>query len=459
MTDRLMRLFGDVRSGEGRRVLLLLINIFLLLVAYYIIKTVREPLILATGGAELKSYAAAVQAAVLLLYVPAYGWVAAKLARERLIVAVLVFFLACIQVFVLAGMNGMRGLGFIFYVWVGIFSLTTIAQFWSYANDVYSKAEGDRLFPMIAVGSTAGAPLGAAAAEWLFHSGASPWFMLELASGLLVAHLLLYLAVRGGARQGAKATAPIAGRNGFALVLQSPYLRLIGVLVILLNLVNTIGEYILASLVTAHANELAAGQPAFDVSAYIGEFYGSYFFWVNVVSVTVQAFVVSRFVKLVGIAGVLFALPIVALGAYGLVAFGASMALARVIKTVENATDYSAMNTAKQMLWLPTTREEKYKGKQAVDTFCFRSGDMLAAGLVFAGTHYVALSTEGFAMANLVVVAGSIFVAWLLLKEYRRVAAATASPSEHRERAAELPAPGPDRGQPAGAQADTQAHG
>ncbi len=425
MIDRLMRLFGDVLPGEGRRVLLLLSNIFLLLVAYYIIKTVREPLILATGGAELKSYAAAVQAAVLLLYVPAYGWVASKLARENLIIAVLVFFLVCIQLFVLAGMSGMPGLGFVFYVWVGIFSLTTIAQFWSYANDIYNKTEGDRLFPMIAVGSTAGAPLGAAAAEWLFETGVSPWLMLELASGLLVVHLLLYLSVRGASsKQERQAAAPITGRNGFALVLQSPYLRLIGLLVILLNLVNTIGEYILASLVTAHATELAAGNPSFDVGAYIGAFYGSYFFWVNVVSVTVQAFVVSRFVKLVGIAGVLFALPIVALGAYGLVAFGASMMLARVIKTVENATDYSAMNTAKQMLWLPTSREEKYKGKQAVDTFCFRSGDMLAAGLVFLGTHHLTLSTEGFAVANLVVVVGALLVAWLLLREYRRVTAA-----------------------------------
>jgi ATP:ADP antiporter, AAA family len=425
MIDRLMRLFGDVRPGEGRRVLLLLSNIFLLLVAYYIIKTVREPLILATGGAELKSYAAAVQAAVLLLYVPAYGWVASKLVRENLIIAVLVFFLVCIQLFVLAGMSGMPGLGFIFYVWVGIFSLTAIAQFWSYANDIYSKTEGDRLFPMIAVGSTAGAPLGAAAAEWLFETGVSPWLMLELASALLIVHLLLYLSVRGASsKQERKAAAPIGGRNGFALVLQSPYLRLIGLLVILLNLVNTIGEYILASLVTAHAAELAVGNPSFDTGAYIGAFYGSYFFWVNVVSVTVQAFVVSRFVKLVGIAGVLFALPVVALGAYGLVAFGASMMLARVIKTVENATDYSAMNTAKQMLWLPTSREEKYKAKQAVDTFCFRSGDMLAAGLVFVGTHYLVLSTEGFAMANLVVVAGALLVAWLLLREYKRVTSA-----------------------------------
>ncbi len=57
----------------------------------------------------------------------------------------------------------------------------------------------------------------------------------------------------------------------------------------------------------------------------------------------------------------------------------------RWIKTAENATDYSIMNTARQLLWLPTTREEKYKAKQAIDTFFVRGGDVLSAAVVYAG--------------------------------------------------------------------------
>ena len=78
--DRLLRIFGDVRAGEGATVLLMCLNVFLLLMAYYILKTAREPLILLAGGAELKSYAAAAQALTLVLYVPLYGWVAQKAA-------------------------------------------------------------------------------------------------------------------------------------------------------------------------------------------------------------------------------------------------------------------------------------------------------------------------------------------------------------------------------------------
>ena len=76
--DRSLRIFGDVRAGEGINILLMFMNIYFLLTAYYILKTVREPLILTSGGAELKSYAAAFQAVVLIAYVPLYGWLASK---------------------------------------------------------------------------------------------------------------------------------------------------------------------------------------------------------------------------------------------------------------------------------------------------------------------------------------------------------------------------------------------
>ena len=417
--DRLLRVFGDVRAGEGRDVVFMFFNIFLLLLAYYVLKTVREPLILTAGGAELKSYAAAAQAAVLLFYVPAYGWLVSRLPRQQLILVVVLFFFGWIQLFFFAGLAGVPFVGFAFYVWVGIFSLTMIAQFWSMANDIYSKPEGDRLFPLIAIGSTAGAPLGAFLAERLFASGVSPWTMMQLAGVVLLVHLGLYYTVRRTSHRPTSAAKTTKSGGGFGLVLQSPYLRLIALLLVLLNIVNTTGEYILASLVTGRAAALANATPGFDEGAFIGAFYGSYFFWVNILSVILQAFVVSRVVKYLGMAGALFALPVIAFGAYGLIATSGVIMLVRVMKTLENSTDYSMMNTAKQMLWLPTTPDQKFKAKQAIDTFFVRMGDMLSAAVVFVGTTFVTLTPSGFAGVNLIFVVASLGVAWALLREYR----------------------------------------
>jgi len=90
--DRALRLFADVEGGEGATVLLLALNVFLLFTAYYVIKPIREALILSGGGAEVKSYAAAGQAMLLRTLVPAYGSLADRLPRRALLNTVTAFF-------------------------------------------------------------------------------------------------------------------------------------------------------------------------------------------------------------------------------------------------------------------------------------------------------------------------------------------------------------------------------
>jgi AAA family ATP:ADP antiporter len=360
-------------------------------------------------------------------YVPLYAWVASRLPRQKLILAVIVFFLGGIQLFFLAGQAGLPHIGLVFFVWVGIFSLTMIAQFWSYANDLYSREAGNRLFALIAIGSTAGAPLGAALAEWLFDSGVGPYSMMQIAAALLLVHLGLYgaanrrLAGAGGAASGGES---LKRGGGFGLVFRSRYLMLIAGFLVLLNVVNTTGEYLLSESVLEKAAALAASDPEFDQGAFIGGFYGGFFFWVNVATIIIQAFLVSRLIKYLGMAGALFALPIVSLGTYGLVGAGAGFALLRWAKTAENSTDYSVMNTAKQMLWLPTTREEKYKAKQAIDTFFVRAGDVISAGMVFVGVNWLALDVAGFGRANVAIILAWFVVGVVLLREYRRLTSA-----------------------------------
>lgn len=411
LLDRLLSVFADVRAGEGVTAVLMLANIFLLLVCYSIIKTVREPLVLLGGGAEVRSYAAAGQAILLMGFVPLYSWVASKARRMTLVIGATVFFIACIELFAAAVGAGVPYVGVAFFIWVGIFNISLVAQFWSFANDLYTKESGARLFPIIVIGMTAGAPLGSLVAARLFQSGLAPALILQVSAVLLAVTAGLYLLVH--ARESAQAHAPqeaLPGAGGFALVLGNPYLRLIAALIVLLNVVNTTGEYLIARLLSAQVQELAAVNPLFDKQAYIGAFTGSYQFWVGVTALLVQAFVTSRLVKYRGLAGVLLALPLIALGGYAIVAAGAGFALVRWVKIAENATDYSIMNTARQMLWLPTTREEKYKAKQAIDTFFVRGGDVLSAAVVYGGTHLLQLTVEQFALANI-----ALTLVWMAL--------------------------------------------
>ena len=433
--DYALRLFGDVRRGESATVVLMMLNIFVVLVAYYVIKTVREPLILTTGGAELKAYASACQALVLMVAVPVYSYFASRTETRKLIFGVTLFFALCIEAFFVGYRAEIPMLGFAFFVWVGIFNVAIIAQFWSFANDIYSVPTGERLLPVIAVGATVGAPVGAWIAGKLFEAGLSPAVLMQVSAGLLLLHILLYtmtLSRPDGVPHEREADAQrersISG--GFALVFRSRYLTLIAALLVLLNLVNSTGEYLLSSFAEDQADAALAQALAVDPDLNVGEFmgrffgvfYGDFFFWVNIISVILQALIVSRIVKYLGVAGVLFALPVVALGNYGWIAMGLGFAAFRGFKTAENATDYSIMNTAKAMLWLPTSHDEKFQAKQAVDTFFVRLGDVIAAGIVYVGTHQLAFGSTEFARVNVVIIFIWMVVAILVLRRYRQQA-------------------------------------
>jgi AAA family ATP:ADP antiporter len=433
LLDRVLGVFSEVRPGESTTVLLLFANIFTILVGYYVIKTVREPLVLDTGGlripvfggAEVKSFASAGMAFLLMGFIPLYSWFASRVDRVRLIVGFNLFFIACIEAFYLAGRAQVPYTGIAFFIWVGIFNNAIIAQFWSFANDVYSRADGERLFPIVVLGMTAGTPVGSKLAAVLFGRGVDPYSMMQLVVSLVISLLFYWLVDRREGRR-PRATVPAAparvpGAGGFSLIFKSRYLLLIALTLVLANWVNTTGEYILDRLILAQAGGLTGKE----LDAFIGEFRGNFYFWVNISTTLIQAFLVSRIVRRLGIAGVVFALPFVALGAYGLIAFGAGFAVTRWAKTAENATDYSVMNTAKAMLWLPTTREQKYKAKQATDTFFVRMGDVMSAVFVFVGTAFLTLGTAGFAAANVVLVVAWLGLCLLLVRRNRRLVAET----------------------------------
>src|SRR5947208_3214915 len=221
--DRSLSLFTDVRPGEGATAALMFVNILVLLCCYSVIKTVREPLILLGGGAEVRSYAAAGQALLLMGFVPLYSWVASRVDRVKLLVGSTLFFIICIELFASAVAARVPYVGVAFFIWVGIFNVSLVAQFWSFANDLYRKEAGDRLFPIIAMGMTAGAPLGSLLAARLFRLGVTPQIILQISAALLSISGLLYLRINSREAQRteipATRTSALSAGGGFGLVL------------------------------------------------------------------------------------------------------------------------------------------------------------------------------------------------------------------------------------------------
>jgi ATP:ADP antiporter, AAA family len=427
LVERLLSPIADVRRGEAASALLMTATMFLLLGGYYLLKTAREGFILAEGGAEVKSYSSAGQAALLLFLVPAYGKVASRVNRMQLIQWVTLFFASNLVLFLFAIGAGFR-IGIVYFLWVGIFNVMVIAQFWGLAADLYTEEQGKRLFPLIGVGASLGAWIGSVRAGQLVEAYGA-WRLLVggaviLGLCVVLARLADRVTVRGKKAQQEGEKLP-EGPSGFQMVLSDRYLTLMALLVLAINVVNTSGEYLFGRYVVEAANAAYGSGPESQAARqqFIGGTYSSYFGYTNLIGFLLQMFVVSRVFKFLGVARAVFIHPTVALLGYVAMVKAPSFGFVRALKIVDNSLDYSLGNTTKQALWLPTSRAAKYKAKQAVDSFCQRAGDVVQAGVVYAG-ELSSLSVAGFAAFNVLFAFGWLGVALGLNRRLRAQAKA-----------------------------------
>lgn len=442
---RILRIFTVIHPDEIPTVLLLSLNVFLLLAGYYILKPIREALILAGKGAEIKTYLSGAIAILFIFVVKIFSNIASRVPRQKLIAWVTLFFISNLVIFYMLYLSGISlgTIGIIFYVWIGIFNLMIVAQFWGFANDLYTEEAGKRLFPIIMFGANFGALCGPKIHLWLMRPLGLYRLML-LVGGILGICILLTLIIHKREIKKPENTVakksvqnesekkeqekPLKKGGGFRLVFKSRYLLYIAFLVLLLNFVNTNGEYVLGKVITHDATRaLEMGTAGgLDKSELISRLYANFFFIVNLIAVIFQLFLMSRIFKWFGVRGALFILPFIALGGYFFVAFGATLIIVRWAKTMENSTDYSVMNATRHALFLITSREAKYKAKAAIDTFFTRAGDVSSALFVFIVTTFFAVNIENIenvAIFNIALILIWIILCILIARQHKKLSA------------------------------------
>jgi AAA family ATP:ADP antiporter len=446
--ERGLCLFTDVHPGEGVTAVVLFADVFLILCAYYLVKPLRDGWIAVSevGGLsqmELKAYASFGQSLVLAWVVAMYARLSARWPRRTLITRVTLVCIANLIMFWclqpgLAGAN-VPGAGVAFYLWVGMFGVFVVAQFWAFAADLYDGDRGERLLPLIAIGATGGAAFGSLLTEMLVRS-------TSLGSGTLLLVAILPLAASIGltrladgrgplgtpraerARpvEPAAAEAPSGYLGVLSLVVRHRYLAAVALVALFTNWVNTNGENVLFRVVQDALHHEMAARGIADKAAirsFVREgttaFYGDFFFWVNACALGAQALLASRLLRYGGFATVLLMLPVVSLVSYTAMALLPVIAVVRVMKVAENGTNYSINNTARQVLWLPTTSEMKYQAKPAIDALVVRVGDGLAALTVLVGVQLLDVTTQTLLLANVALVLAWLAASVAVVREQR----------------------------------------
>ena len=410
-----------VAPEERRRLAASILSFTLLLACYYILRPVRDALA-ATLGADSIKYLSSAVFVVMLLIVPAFGWLFARVPRARLVPGLYAFFIVNLAVFAVAlaryGEGGSMAAWWsrAFYVWVTVFNLFAVSVFWSRMAEVWSEPQGRRYFGVVSAGGSLGGLAGPLLARSLVANVAISglvWISAALLTGALLT--LSSIARPSAAREPAPPSAAVseptaaAVLQGLWLVGRTPFLSGIAVLVSLGSLLGMIVYIEMARLV-------AASLPgALERTAY----FSSRDLWVNSGAFMLQLFVVGQVTRRLGVGAALIAAGCAVLIAFGALGLNPTLATLTGVSVALRCAEFGLAKPARDMLYTVVPPAAKYQSKNVIDTAVYRGSDM-ASGWIQAliGRLGVSLAGWGWIAAALAVVLTA--VAAFVGRDYRR---------------------------------------
>ena len=402
--DRLGRVI-HAEPHEVKAVLLAFAYFFFLLASYYILRPLRDEMGV-SGGVEKLPWLFTGTFVAMLIAVPAFSAIAARMPRHRFIPVAYRFFGANIVVFwALFASGSLRvGAARAFFIWTSVYNLFVVSVFWGFMADIFRHEQGARLFGFIAAGGSAGALAGPLLTTWLVRP-LGPRNLLIISVVLLelsvqCVHALHRWGARSQARQAperAVAEQPLGGDpwSGIRLVFRSRFLLGICLYVVLLTATATL-LYFEQAVIVLHASGDSRVRTAFFARIDLV---------VNVLTLLFQVFITGRLVRRAGIRFGIGLLPVLTI--LGFIALGVSPTLLvlTAVQGVRRAAHFGIERPSREILYTDVSREERYKSKSFIDTVVYRASDAVSAwvssGLQALGMGVVPVASAAIALSVL----------------------------------------------------------
>ena len=436
----------DVQPGEGRALAWSWAYIFSILAAYYVLRPIRDQMGVAGGIENLPWLFTATLVGMLALNLP-FAYLVKRMPRARFVPITYRFFAANILAFALtlylAPPDWTVWIGRVFFVWLSIFNLFVVSIFWATIVDVFSNAQGKRLFGFIAAGATLGAIAGSATTAILAKNVPTWGLMLGAVVLLEIAVFcmrgLAALSTRLHEVPGSEAS-PEGGQDrtiggsvlaGVTRTLASPYLLNISLFLLLFSVTSTFLYFEQAGIAKRSFPDRGA-QTAFFASVDLA---------VNVLTLGVQLFLTGRIVNRLGVALTLAILPAFSILGFAALAAWPTIGVIVAFQILRRAGNFAIACPVREVLFTVVPREDRYKAKSFIDTVVYRLGDQVGAWS-FTGIEAIGLGSTGIAGA-----AVPLSIVWLVnslwlgrAQERRRAAqdSARAGTAEAAGRAAAL---------------------
>jgi ATP:ADP antiporter, AAA family len=424
-----LRQILDIRRDEWPQALGMFAYFFLVITTFWILKPLKKGIFIGhydelgfdLGGWHMNAAQAELLAKVLnmlvaLVAVAVFSWLARALQRQGLTLAFSAFFVAAFVVYAAALQNPGPTTVWTFYLFGDLYSTLMVATFFAFLNDSVNPASAKRLYGLIGLGGVSGGWFGTEALRlYIKDLSTSQWMWVCLVVAILIAGLALVVGRRvdgqavdtPAAATPAPAEEPASGNpalEGARLVFRSPYLLSVVAIVGLYEMVSTIMDFQFSSTISYYLQGDEIGVQFANVFAFTNRF-------AFIVQLLLTSFVMKRF----GVGIALLFLPVAALA--GSAAFLAAPVLlvGSALNTADNGFSYSINQSAKEALYVPTSREEKYKAKAFIDMFVQRFAKALAVGLSLLITMFFT-GFESLRWLSLVTVV--ILILWIIAARY-----------------------------------------
>ena len=383
MTPFLQR-FTNVRRDEVASVLAASAFFFCVLTALMVLRPARESIGM-QSGLDAVRWLFVGTAVVTLLVNPPFGWLVSRFRRLFFIAATYLFFAASLSVFygliVLAPEAVGEVSGRVFYVWFSVFNLFSTMVFWALMADRFSLEQSKRLFAFIAAGGTLGAIFGPFLASQLAEPLGTPSLFLVAVAFLCLAVVAAWTMSRfqpeqaptSGHGAASNEHAVIGGNpwEGFRAVARSPYLMGIAAYLVIIAIVGTLLYFTRLAMVAERGGDIDEQTTLFAQIDMITQ----------TTTLVLQLLVSGHLIRRLGVPITLAILPVmVAFGVVGLVLVGSLAALV-LFQAMFSAIQRAVMRPARETLFTVVSREDKYKSKAVIDTFAWRTGDVIGAGV------------------------------------------------------------------------------
>ena len=413
--------FADIRPNEWPRALLLSLFFFLIIATYWILKPVKRGLIIShfgedplqlfgftLSGAQAEQVGKVLNLFAVYLVVVLFVYLSRRVARHRLVQIFALGFGAAFVFYSRMIHSGSDLMVWTFYVFGDMFNTAMVAIFWSFTGDIVKPAEAKRTFGLIGLGGVMGGFLGATlVGSTVLNIGRATLLAICVGPMIVISGLAYWIHRSASIENREDEDAPAASTSrqsaafeGARLVAGSKYLLAIAGLIATYELVSNVIDFQLSATVEQVITEPLQRDAFFGR---VGQIIG-------VVSIFVQLFLTSFVMKRFGLRVALSFLPVAILVstvgflAMPVLVFAASMSVA------DNALNYSINQSAKEALYVPTSKDAKYKAKAFIDMFVQRLAKVISVVLNLAFSVAFVSGVRWLTLVTLAMLAGWFFL-------------------------------------------------